>query len=189
MCCPEPDDVQYDLSLYGCGQIIKLNDVVWYSLCLHRRQCCCQPFRRRGRTLLPYCRATQGWPKRRTFSEMVDNRRTILLYRLYYPLSVCVSRRIDTWQIVYLSHKEPCPTISIHKRYIHVPWPPMDNDGTTGKGARARFACTDGGALYCLIGGRHRAGLNDVLSQKWFDNRRTILRLPSVLSVVCIAQN
>ena len=30
---------------------------------------------------------------------------------LYYPL--CVSRRIDTWQIVYLSYKDPCPTISI----------------------------------------------------------------------------
>ena len=41
------------------------------------------------------------------------------LYRLYYPL--CVSRRIDTWQIVYLSYNEPCLTISIHKRYIHVP--------------------------------------------------------------------
>ena len=26
MCCSEPDDVQYDLSLYGCGQIIELND-------------------------------------------------------------------------------------------------------------------------------------------------------------------
>ena len=26
MCCPEPDDVQYDMSLYGCGQIIELND-------------------------------------------------------------------------------------------------------------------------------------------------------------------
>ena len=39
--------------------------------------------------------------KRWTFS---DN-------RLYYPL--CVSRRIDTWQIVYLSSKDPCPTISI----------------------------------------------------------------------------
>ena len=34
---------------------------------------------------------------------------------LYYPL--CVSGRIDTWQIVYLSYKEPCPTISTHKRY------------------------------------------------------------------------
>ena len=34
------------------------------------------------------------------------------LYRLYYPL--CVSRRIDTWQIVYLSNKDPCPTISIY---------------------------------------------------------------------------
>ena len=26
MCGPEPDDVQYDLSLYGCGKIIELND-------------------------------------------------------------------------------------------------------------------------------------------------------------------
>ena len=26
MCCPEPDDVQYDLSLYGYGKIIELND-------------------------------------------------------------------------------------------------------------------------------------------------------------------
>ena len=43
-----------------------------------------------------------------------------LLYRLYYLL--CVSRWIDTWQIVYLSYKEPCPTISNHKRYIHVKW-------------------------------------------------------------------
>ena len=46
--------------------------------------------------------------KRWTFS---DN-------RLYYPL--CVSRRIDTWQIVYLSSKYPCPTISIHKIEIMV---------------------------------------------------------------------
>ena len=66
------------LSLYGCGQIIKLNDFVWYSLRLHLHQCCCRPFRRRWHTLLPYWRATQGWPKRRTFSEMVDNRQTIL---------------------------------------------------------------------------------------------------------------
>ena len=27
MCCTEPDDVQHDLNLYGCGQMIKLNDV------------------------------------------------------------------------------------------------------------------------------------------------------------------
>ena len=35
---------------------------------------------------------------------------------LLYPL--CVSRRIYTCQIVYLSHKEACPTISIHKSEI-----------------------------------------------------------------------
>ena len=29
---------------------------MWYSLCLHLRQCCCRPFRRRWRTLLPYWR-------------------------------------------------------------------------------------------------------------------------------------
>ena len=40
------------------------------------------------------------------------------LYRLYYPL--CVSRRIDNWQIVYLSNKDPCPKISIHKSEIKV---------------------------------------------------------------------
>ena len=44
------------------------------------------------------------------------------LYRLYYRL--WVSRRIDTWQIVYLSNKDPCPKISIHKSEIKVglPW-------------------------------------------------------------------
>ena len=40
------------------------------------------------------------------------------LYRLYYPL--CVSRRIDTWQIVYLPNKDPCPEISIRKSEIKV---------------------------------------------------------------------
>ena len=40
------------------------------------------------------------------------------LYRLYYPL--CVSRRIDTWQIVYLPNKDPCPKISIRKSEIKV---------------------------------------------------------------------
>ena len=32
-----------------------------------------------------------------------------------------VSCRIDTWQIVYLSSKEACPTISIHKSETKVP--------------------------------------------------------------------
>ena len=41
-----------------------------------------------------------------------------LVYRLYYPL--CVSHKIDTWHIVYLSYKDPCPTISIHKTEIEV---------------------------------------------------------------------
>ena len=45
--------------------------------------------------------------------------REAILYRLYCPL--CVSRRIDTWQIVYLSNKDPCPKISIHKSEIKVP--------------------------------------------------------------------
>ena len=31
--------------------------------------------------------------------------------RLYYRL--CVSRRIDTWQIVYLLYEDACPIISI----------------------------------------------------------------------------
>ena len=33
---------------------------------------------------------------------------------------LCLSRRIDTWQIVYLSYKDPCPTKSIHKSKIKV---------------------------------------------------------------------
>ena len=35
------------------------------------------------------------------------------MYYDNYPL--CVSRRIDTWQIGYLSNKDPCPKISIDK--------------------------------------------------------------------------
>ena len=50
---------------------------------------------------------------------------------LYYPL--CVSRRIDTWHIVYLSNKDPCPKILAHKSEIKVPFKMshgnMDSDG------------------------------------------------------------
>ena len=53
------------------------------------------------------------------FSETMDFLRQSWLYRLYYPL--CVSRRIDTWHIVYLSNKDPCPKISVHKSEIKVP--------------------------------------------------------------------
>ena len=42
----------------------------------------------------------------------------LFLPRLYYPL--CVSRRIDTWHIVYLSNKDPCPKILAHKSEIKV---------------------------------------------------------------------
>ena len=35
---------------------------------------------------------------------------------IYYRL--CISRRIDTWQIVYLLYKDACPIISIHKNEI-----------------------------------------------------------------------
>ena len=34
--------------------------------------------------------------------------------------AVCVSRRIDTWHIVYLSNKDPCPKILVHKSEIKV---------------------------------------------------------------------
>ena len=48
----------------------------------------------------------------------------------------------------------------------------------------------EGGALYCLIGGRHRRSYTAGFpSEQSADNRRTILTLPSVLSAVCIAQN
>ena len=45
-------------------------------------------------------------------------------YRLYYPL--CISHIIYTWQIVYLSNKDPCPKIYIHKSEIKVPWTAME---------------------------------------------------------------
>ena len=54
-----------------------------------------------------------------------------LLYRLYYPL--CVSRRIATWQIVYLSNKDPCPKISIHKSEI------KDSDGNSQVSASTKW--------------------------------------------------
>ena len=47
-----------------------------------------------------------------------------LVYRLYYPL--CISHIIYTWQIVYLSNKDPCPKIAIHKSEIKVPWTAME---------------------------------------------------------------
>ena len=53
------------------------------------------------------------------FSETMDFFRQSWLYRLYYPL--CVSRRIDNWHIVYLSNKDPCPKILVHKSEIKVP--------------------------------------------------------------------
>ena len=122
MCGSEPDDVPFIFEFVQMWSNYRIKWLLSGSLCLHRRQCYCRPFRRRLRTMLPYWRATQGGPIRRTFS--VNNRLTIggqsWLYRLYYPL--CVSRRIDTWQIVYLSYKDPCPTISIHKRFSRVPW-------------------------------------------------------------------
>ena len=33
---------------------------------------------------------------------------------------LCVSRKIDTWHIVYLSNKDPCPKILAHKSEIKV---------------------------------------------------------------------
>ena len=39
--------------------------------------------------------------------DFSQKRWTFVTFRLYYPL--CVSRRVDTWHIVYLSYKDPCP--------------------------------------------------------------------------------
>ena len=61
-----------------------------------------------------------------TFSDSMDKRGPS---RDFTVCSIrCVSRRIDTWQIVYLSSKEACPTISIHKSeiYLNVPWTAME---------------------------------------------------------------
>ena len=37
--------------------------------------------------------------------DFSQKRWTFVTFRLYYPL--CVSRRVDTWHIVYLSYKDP----------------------------------------------------------------------------------
>ena len=50
--------------------------------------------------------------------DFSQKRWTFVTFRLYYPL--CVSRRVDTWHIVYLSYKDPCPKISVHKSEIKV---------------------------------------------------------------------
>ena len=56
-----------------------------------------------------------GGSKRWTFSETMD----IHDFTVYY--SLCVSRRIDTWHLVYLSNKDLCPKILAHKSEIKVP--------------------------------------------------------------------
>ena len=50
--------------------------------------------------------------------DFSQKRWTFVTFRLYYPLYV--SRRVDTWHIVYLSYKDPCPKISVHKSEIKV---------------------------------------------------------------------
>ena len=81
----------------------------------------------------------------RNGEQSADSRRTILtlpsVFRCVYRAELILG-----WQIVYLSYKDTCPTISIHKRYIQILWTPMDNDGTTGKCARA--ACARARVLY-----------------------------------------
>ena len=52
--------------------------------------------------------------------DFSQKRWTFVTFRMYYTL--CVSRRVDTWPIVYLSYKDPCPKISVHKSEIKVPF-------------------------------------------------------------------
>ena len=63
-----------------------------------------------------------GGSKRWTFSETADNRDfTVCIIRCvsYCNIIVCIGIAQNwyltlSWQIVYLSNKDPCPTISIH---------------------------------------------------------------------------
>ena len=53
--------------------------------------------------------------------DFSQKRWTFVIFRLYYPL--CVSRRVDTWHIVYLSYKDPCliyQFIKVRLRYLNV---------------------------------------------------------------------
>ena len=60
--------------------------------------------------------------------DFSQKRWTFVTFRLYYPL--CVSRRVDTWHIVYLSFKDPGPKISVHK---------MDSDGNSQVSASKKW--------------------------------------------------
>ena len=55
--------------------------------------------------------------------DFSQKRWTFVTFRLYLIYPLCESRRVDTWQIVYLSYKDPCPKISFIKvrlRYLNV---------------------------------------------------------------------
>ena len=75
--------------------------------------------------------------------DFSQKRWTFVTFRLYYPL--CVSRRVDTWHIVYLSYKDPCPKISVHKSEIKVPFilkchtGSMASDGNSQVSASKKF--------------------------------------------------
>ena len=45
----------------------------------------------------------------------------VTLPSVFSAVCIRLSCRIDTWQIVYLSSKDTCPTISINKSEIKVP--------------------------------------------------------------------
>ena len=76
--------------------------------------------------------------------DFSQKRWTFVTFRLYYPL--CVSRRVDTWHIVYLSYKDPCPKISVHKNEIKVHFilkkchtGSMDSDGNSQVSASKKW--------------------------------------------------
>ena len=55
--------------------------------------------------------------------DFSQKRWTFVTFRLYYPL--CVSRRVDTWHIVYLSYNLSTPVlkyqlIKVRLRYLNV---------------------------------------------------------------------
>ena len=117
---PKPDDVQYDLSLYGCGNITELNDFcVLFAVP--------SPLMLLS-TILPtvaHSIALLAGDTGRSYTidflrngeQSADNPDfTVCIIRCVYRAELILGS-----SIVYLSYKEPCPTISIHKRYIHVP--------------------------------------------------------------------
>ena len=108
--------MQYDLSLYGCGKInIELNDFCVLFAVPSPLLSAIPPTVAHSIALLAGDTGrSYTTDVLRNGGQSADNPDfTICIIRCVYHAELILG--------LYLSYKDPCPTISIHKRYIHVP--------------------------------------------------------------------